>query len=78
MEKLVGHLTSNPNKLRIVDLLKSKEVNEETIAKSTRIPTKMLKKLLEELRDDGIIEEKDGVYKLTELGFSVVKDLKGV
>ncbi|HDD36492.1 MAG: Rrf2 family transcriptional regulator [Archaeoglobaceae archaeon] len=78
MEKLVGHLTSNPNKLRIVDLLKSKEVNEETIAKSTRIPTKMLKKLLEELKDDGIIEEKDGVYKLTELGFSVVKDLKGV
>ncbi|RLI79969.1 hypothetical protein DRP05_01955 [Archaeoglobales archaeon] len=78
MEKLVGHLTSNPNKIRIVDLLKSKEVSKESIAKSTRIPLKMLERLLNELKKDGIIEEEEGIYKLTELGFDVIKDLKGV
>ena len=78
MEKLVGHLTSNPNKIRIVEVLKSKEVSKEAIAKSTRIPLKMLERILNELIKDGIVEEKDGIYKLTELGFSVIKDLKGI
>lgn len=78
MEKLIGHLTSNPNKIRIVDLLKSKEVSKKSISKSTRIPLKMLEKLLSELVSDGIIEEKDGVYRLTDLGFDVIKNLKGV
>ena len=78
MDKLVGHLTSNPNKVRVVDLLKSREANIKEISKSTRIPTKMLDRLLKELINDGIVEEKDEIYRLTELGFEVLKNLKGV
>ncbi len=76
---LVGHITSNPNKIKVLEILKRKEgVNEKTVSKFTRIPVAMLKGTIEELKKDGIIEERDEGLYLTELGIEVLTSLKAI
>jgi len=78
-ENLVGHITSNPNKIKVLEILRRKEgVNEKTVSKFTRIPVIMLKGTIEELKKDGVIEERDGGLYLTELGIEVLTSLKGI
>jgi predicted transcriptional regulator len=78
-EHLMGHITSNPNKIKILEILKSKEeADEKTISKFARIPEKMLVGAIEDLKKDGIIAEKEGKLHLTALGFEILATLKGI
>ena len=77
--ELVGCITSNPNKIKVLEILRKKEgINERTISKFTRIPVTMLKRAIKELKKDGVVEEKDGGLYLTEVGVDVLVSLKRI
>mgnify|MGYP002331874987 CR=1 FL=1 len=71
-----GSIASNPNKLRIMNLLVKKELNVDRIVKSTRLPPNLIKGLIEELLKEGFIEEKEGFYFATDEGKKALKTLK--
>ncbi len=73
----VGSITSNPTKVRILELLKKrKKADSKTIAKFTRIPEVMLRGVVEELKRDGFIVEEDGVFSLSSSGLEVLMKIK--
>jgi predicted transcriptional regulator len=72
----VGSIASNPNKLRIMNLLLKKDMPVKSIAKAVRMPEVALKTLLNELVKDGFVEEKEGVYRITSEGEKALKSLK--
>jgi len=71
-----GSIASNPNKLRIMNLLIKKELNVDGIAKSTRLPPNLVKGLVGELLKEGFIGEKEGLYFATDEGKKAMKTLK--
>ncbi|HID43292.1 MAG TPA: hypothetical protein EYP30_05870 [Archaeoglobaceae archaeon] len=78
-EELVGHLTSNPNKIKILEVLKSrKEAEMRTISKFSRIPEKILDVVVNELKNDKIVEEIEGKFRLTDKGLELFKKIKSI
>ncbi len=71
-----GSIASNPNKLRIMKILAKKSLNLHEITKATRLPDVSAKGLIEELVNEGFVEESNGVYKATEEGIKALKALK--
>ena len=78
MEELIGHITSNPNKIKVLDVLSKKSADIRVLSKTTRIPLKMLERIIEELEADGVIEEENGQLRITEKGFKAITSLRGV
>ncbi len=73
----VGLITSNPTKVKILELLKKrKKADSKTIAKFTRIPEIMLKGIIEELKRDGFIAEEEGEFSLSPAGLEVLMKMK--
>jgi len=78
-EELVGHLTSNPNKIKVLEVLKTrKEVEIRAISKFSRIPEKILNVVVNELKSDGIVEEAERKLRLTEKGLELFKKIKSI
>jgi len=73
-----GSIASNPSKLRIMNLLAKKDLSLERIVKATRLPQISVKSIIDELVNDGFVEEKDGVYSVTEEGKKALRTLKDV
>lgn len=71
-----GSIASNPNKLRIMNLLAKKDLTLEKIVKATRLPQISVKSIIDELLKDGFVEEKDGIYSATGEGKKALKTLK--
>lgn len=71
-----GSIASNPNKLKIMNLLAKKDLSLERIVKATRLPQISVKSIMDELVKDGFVEEKDGIYSATEEGKKALKTLK--
>jgi len=71
-----GSIASNPNKLKIMNLLAKKELNIERIVKVTRMPETSVRSLIEELLKEGFLREKDGMYAVTEDGKKALRTLK--
>ncbi|RLI85178.1 MAG: hypothetical protein DRO98_07410 [Archaeoglobales archaeon] len=78
MEELIGHITSNPNKIKVLEVLNKKNSDVKALSKATRIPPKMLERIIKELKADGVIEEKNGQLRITEKGFKAITSLRGV
>lgn len=79
MGELEGHITSNPNKLKILEVLnRKKEASLKAIAKSTRIPEKILVTVVDELKQDEVIEEKEDKLALTDKGTKILTDIKSI
>ena len=78
MEELIGHITSNPNKIKVLEALSKKSADVKALSKVTRIPLKMLERIIKELEADGVIEEEDGQLRITERGFKAITSLRGV
>ncbi len=71
-----GSIASNPNKIKIMNLLVKKELSIDRIVKATRLPVRSVKSLVEELIKEGFVEEKEGIYSATEEGKKALKSLK--
>ncbi len=73
----IGLVTSNPTKVKILELLKKrKRADSKTIAKFTRIPEITLRGVVEELKREGFIVEEDGVFSLSSSGLEVLTKMK--
>lgn len=72
MEEMMGFVTSNNNRQKLLSLLASKkELDGEHIAKNMHIFKPSVDKIIEELLEKKLIEEENGKYKLTKFGFSI-------
>ncbi len=73
----LGLITSNPTKVRILELLKKRgKADSKTIAKFTRIPEVTLRGVIEELKRDGFIAEEDGEFRLSSAGLDVLMKMR--
>lgn len=72
MEELVGFVTGNNNRKKLLSLLGSKkDMDAERIAKTMHIFRPSLDKIIEELVEKELIEKQEDNYRLTELGVTV-------
>jgi predicted transcriptional regulator len=72
MEELVGFVTGNNNRKKLLSLLGSKkDLDAERIAKTIHIFRPSVDKIIEELVEKGLIERQESNYRLTELGVAV-------
>ncbi len=82
MGELEGHITSNPNKVKILEVLnRKKEADLKAIAKSTRIPEKILVTVVEDLKKDEVVEEAGETgdkLTLTEKGTKLLGDIRSI
>ena len=71
--KEVGVISSNPIKMKILELLKKRDkVDIKVISKSIRIPEFLLKPILNDLKREGFIIEENGLFKLSPRGLNVL------
>ncbi len=75
---MYGSIISNPNKIRILNSIKRKKSDIKSISKSVRLPEKILESLLRELIKDGFVEEREGMYGITEEGLKALKYAEGI
>ncbi|MDI9611313.1 MAG: winged helix-turn-helix domain-containing protein [Archaeoglobaceae archaeon] len=73
----LGSLASNPNKLRVMEILLKGETSKEGIAKKIRLPDSTIDSILKELTAEGLASTTGNVYKITEEGKKALKSLKG-
>lgn len=82
MGELEGHITSNPNKVKVLEVLnRKKEANLKAIAKSTRIPEKILITVVEDLKKDEVVQETGETgdkLTLTEKGTKILGDIRSI
>ncbi len=72
MEELIGFVTGNKNRQKLLALLGSKhELNADKIAKNMHIARPPVDRIIEELIEKELITEQNGAYVLTELGETV-------
>lgn len=76
MNMEVGSLASNPNKIRLVEIIAKKDQKIDEIAKKVRIPSQTLKNLLNELLNDGLVSREGEVYRISEKGIRAIKEIR--
>ncbi|MEM2934684.1 MAG: winged helix-turn-helix domain-containing protein [Methanocellales archaeon] len=75
-EELIGYVTGNINRDRIMKILESKGAEKsEVIAKRARIPLKTAGKILMELKEKGLVEQEGENFKLTSKGREIVREI---
>ncbi|HUW68122.1 MAG TPA: winged helix-turn-helix domain-containing protein [Candidatus Nanoarchaeia archaeon] len=79
MEELIGFVSGNDKRDKILGLLGSQgPLDEKLISKRTRMVPKMVLKILDELMEKGLVEEKESLFSLTEKGIEVENKMKGL
>ncbi len=69
MEELIGFVTGNKNRQKLIALLESRhQLDADKIARNMRIARPSVDRIIAELLEKELIEQKSGVYELTELG----------
>jgi predicted transcriptional regulator len=72
MEELVGFVTGNNNRKKLLSLLGSKkDMDAERIAKTMHVFRPSVDKIIEELVGKELVEREGANYRLTELGVTV-------
>jgi predicted transcriptional regulator len=72
MEELVGFVTGNNNRKKLLSLLGSKkEMDTERIAKTIHIFRPSVDKIIEELVEKELVERQGDNFRLTDLGATV-------
>ncbi len=66
----------NSTEIRILEFLKKRRgVDGRTISKLTRIPEFTVKNVLSSLVKRGLVEEDNGLFRITSAGFDVLRRL---
>lgn len=79
MEELVGFVTGNKNRQKLLTLLGSRgELEGSRIAKNMRIAKLSAERIIEELVEKDLIVEDNGAYKLTELGTTIERSVLSI
>ncbi|MBC2698179.1 MAG: transcriptional regulator [ANME-2 cluster archaeon] len=79
MDELIGFVSSNDKRDRIMGILGHHgTLDRELIAKRARMIPLTTGKILEELQEKGLVEEKEGLFSLTLIGNEVENKMKGL
>ncbi|MGM0771275.1 MAG: transcriptional regulator [Halobacteriota archaeon] len=72
MDELMGFVTGNKNRQKLLALLGSKgEMDAARIAKNMHVVKPSVDKILVELVEKELVAEEDGLYDLTDLGTTI-------
>ncbi len=72
----IGSLVTNPNMVRLIEVIAKRGKRIEEIAKKTRIPPQTVEGLLKELIDGGFVLKDGEVYKVSEKGIKAIKEIR--
>jgi len=79
MEDMIGFVTGNKNRQKLLSLLGSKhELDVDRLAKNMHVASPSVKKIIEEMLEKGLIKQDKGSYSLTELGDAVEKRVRTI
>ncbi|QLC51125.1 transcriptional regulator [Methanolobus zinderi] len=79
MEDLIGFVSGNKNRQKLLALLGSKHsLDADKMAKNMRVASPSVNKIIGELLERNLIKRDNGSYSLTELGESVEKRIQSI
>ncbi|WP_440953278.1 transcriptional regulator [Methanococcoides sp. FTZ1] len=79
MDELMGFVTGNKNRQKLLALLGSKgEMDAARIAKNMHVVKPSVDRILAELVEKEMLSENDGMYSLTELGTTIERSIHSI
>ena len=79
MEELIGFVSGNDKRETILGILGHHgPLDQKLLAKRARMIPQSAAKILDELKDKGLVEENDGTFSLTEKGIEVENKMKSI
>ena len=79
MEDLIGFVSGNKNRQKLLALLGSKnKLNAQNLAKNMHVAYPSVNKIVQELLERDLIKQDGDYYSLTELGESVEKRIQSI
>ncbi|MFW5987409.1 MAG: winged helix-turn-helix domain-containing protein [Methanohalophilus sp.] len=79
MEEIMGFVTGNTNRQKLLEMLGSKgELETSRIAKNMHLAQPSVNRLVEELMEKELIVEKEGKCSLTELGTTIERKVQNL
>ncbi len=79
MEELIGFVTGNNNRRKLLSLLGSKkEMDTERIARTMHIFRPSVDKIIEEMVEKELVEKQGDNYRLTDLGATVERTIQNI
>ncbi|MBC7115030.1 MAG: transcriptional regulator [Archaeoglobi archaeon] len=78
MDELMGYITGNPKREKIVETLSSGALKLHEISKITRTPEGILRRILDEMVERGILREDEEGFRLTEEAEKALARLRGL
>jgi len=79
MEELIGFVTGNKNRQKLLALLGSKrQLDADNLAKNMHIARPSVNKIVDELIEKELIVQDSEMYKLTELGESLERKVQNI
>ncbi len=79
MEELIGFVTGNKNRQKLLALLGSRhEMNADLLARNMHIARPSADRIIGELVDKGLIMQDSDSYRLTELGESLERKMQSI
>ena len=79
MEELIGFVTGNNNRMKLLSLLGSKkEMDAEHIAKTMHVFRPSVDKIIEEMMEKELLERQGDNYRLTGLGITVERTIQNI
>lgn len=79
MEELIGFVTGNKNRQKLLSLLSSRhELGAEKLAGNMHIARPSVDKIVEELLEKELVVRENGMYRLTELGEALERRVQSI
>lgn len=79
MEDLIGFVSGNKNRQKLLALLGSKnKLDAEKMAKNMHVAYPSVNKIIQELLEKDLIKQDENTYSLTELGESVERRIQSI
>ncbi|SFM66222.1 MarR family transcriptional regulator [Methanolobus profundi] len=79
MEELIGFVTGNKNRQKLLALLGSKhQLDAVKLAKNMHIAQPSVKRIVDELIEKELVEQECDIYKLTDLGESLERRVQSI
>ncbi len=77
-EELVGYVSGNRKREQIIQALSNTNLGADKIARISRIPERLVVRILEDLKKKGLVKVDEKVYALTETGIDVENKIKSL
>jgi len=77
-EELVGYVSGNRKREQIIQALSNAPLEVDKIARISRIPERLVVRILEDLKKKGLVKVDGKVYALTETGVDVENKIRSL